>query len=78
MRRTQVFRQPFGRLVRCRSRNKTVTACGHFKTELPGRRVISSNRELFHSSSYQQQDLRRFLEEVSFYNLLPNDHLYKY
>ena len=69
MRRTQVLGQPFGRLVHCRVGTKTITGCGHFDRQPTERRVCvqtSPNQKLFHNSSHQHQDLRRFLEEVSF------------
>lgn len=65
MRRTQVLGKPFGRLVHCRSAVKTTKTCGHFNTtELTEGRIHPSHKQLFHSSSQQHQDLRRFLEEI--------------
>ena len=62
--RTLSLRKPFGCLVR--ARKKTVSECGHFKNrQILDRRVLSAERKLFYTTSQQQLDLRRFLEEVS-------------
>lgn len=70
MRRTQVLGR-FGRLVHCRTgKIKTVKDCdllkygGYLSRNLPERCMFTSSQKLFHTSS-KQQDLRRFLEEVS-------------
>lgn len=61
--RTLILRKPFGCLVR--ARKKTVSECGHFKNrQILDRRVLSAERKLFYTSSQQQLDLRRFLEEI--------------
>lgn len=68
MRRTHVLGRPFGRLVHCRA-SKTVKDCelkygGHLRRKVPERCLFTSSQKQFHDSS-KQQDLRRFLEEVS-------------
>ena len=68
MRRTDVLKQPFGRFVH--SAVKTIKECerfkhgGHLRTKLPQRCMFTSSRKLYPDSG-KQQDLKRFLEEVS-------------
>ena len=68
MRRTDVLKQPLGRFVH--SAVKTIKECEHFKhggylrTKLPQRCMFTSSRKLYPDSG-KQQDLKRFLEEVS-------------
>ena len=61
--------RPFGCLVHYRG-SKTVKDCelkygGHLSRNVPERCMFTSSQKLFHDSS-KQQDLRRFLEEVSY------------
>lgn len=68
MRRTDVLKQTLGRFIH--SAVKTIKECEHFKhgghlsTKLPQRCMFTSSRKLFPDSG-KQQDLKRFLEEVS-------------
>lgn len=68
MRRTEVLKRPFGRFVH--SAVKTIKECEHFKggshlsTKLPQRCMFTSSQKLYPDSG-KQQDLKRFLEEVS-------------
>ena len=58
-----LFGKWLGGLSQCRSTMKAATR--FISTEIPGNlRILSSNRKLLHCSGWQQQDLRRFLEEV--------------
>lgn len=64
MRGTQVLGQPFGRLFQCRPTIKAISSRFISSYILGRRSAVSSNQKLFHSSGWQQQDLRRFLEEI--------------
>lgn len=58
-----LFGKWLGGLSQCRSTMKAATR--FISTEIPGNlRILSSNRKLLHCSGWQQQDLRRFLEEI--------------
>lgn len=58
-----IFGKWLGGLSQCRSTMKAATR--FISTEIPGNlRILSSNRKLLHCSGWQQQDLRRFLEEI--------------
>jgi len=58
-----LFGKWLGGLLQCRSTIKAATR--FISTEIPGNlRILSSNRKLLHFSGWQQQDLRRFLEEI--------------
>ena len=68
MRRTDVLKRPFERFVH--SAVKTIKDCEHFKhgghlgTKFPQRCMFTSSQKLYPDSG-KQQDLKRFLEEVS-------------
>ncbi|KAK2561609.1 N-acetylglutamate synthase [Acropora cervicornis] len=58
-----LFGKWLGGSLQCRSTIKAATRL--ISTEIPGNlRILSSNRKLLHCSGWQQQDLRRFLEEI--------------
>lgn len=69
MRRTDVLGRPFGRFVHSRA-VKSIKDCEHFKyggclsAKLTERCMFTSSQKLYPDSG-KQQDLKRFLEEVS-------------